>query len=101
MQDSIRYTSKIHAFKLIVINSINQVVKPLLLPDLDYVELPNRIRLTNNMGEELDDYIMAVREGEAILNTMFNETNPKLISLDVEILIKVLKQVELYKQTEY
>ena len=79
-----------------IVRSINTEIKPLLLPDLDYVELPHRIRLTDSFGEELDDYIIAVREDEAIVNTMFNDSIPKLVSLKVETLIEILRQVERY-----
>lgn len=82
--------------KASIVRSINAVVNPLLLPELDYVELPHRIRLTDSLGEELDDYIIAVREDEAIINTMFNDSTPKLISLKVETLIEILRQVERY-----
>jgi len=83
-----------------IIRAINKEVSPLIIPDLDYVELPQRIRLTNNMGEDLDDYIIAVRENEAILNTMFDDSITNLLKFDVEILIKILKQVEKYKTDE-
>ena len=49
------------------------------------------------MGDELDDYIMAVRKDEAVLNTMFDESTPKLINFDVHILIQILKELEKYK----
>lgn len=80
-----------------IIRAINKEVAPLIIPDLDYVELPQRIRLTNNMGENLDDYIIAVRKNEAILNTMFDDSITNLLKFEVEILIKILKQVEKYK----
>lgn len=99
--NSKRFENIIKETKESIVRIINKEIEPLLLPDLDYVELPQRIRLTNNMGEDLDDYIIAVRKDEAILNTMFDESTPSLIRFDAEILIKVLQQVEKYKRDEY
>ena len=99
--DSERFENIIKDTKESIVRAINKKIEPLLLPELDYVELPQRIRLTNNMGEELDDYIMAVRTDQAILNTMFDDSTPDLMRFDVEILINILKQVEKYKQDEY
>jgi len=99
--NSQRFENIIKETKESIVRVINKEIEPLLLPDLDYVELPQRIRLTNNMGEDLDDYIIAVRKDEAILNTMFDDSTPQLTRFDVEILIKVLQQVEKYKRDEY
>lgn len=84
-----------------IVRAINKEIEPLLLPELDYVELPHRIRITSSLGEELDDYIIAVREDEAIVNTMFNDSIPKLVTLKVEILIEILRQVERYRTENY
>lgn len=99
--NSQRFENIIKETKESIVRVINKEIEPLLLPDLDYVELPQRIRLTNNMGEDLDDYIIAVRKDEAILNTMFDDSTPPLTRFDVEILIKILQQVEKYKRDEY
>ena len=97
LKKSEKFENVIKDLKASIIRNINQEIESLILPNLDYVELPQRIRLTNNMGDELDDYIMAVRKDEAVLNTMFDESTPKLINFDVHILIQILKELEKYK----
>jgi hypothetical protein len=101
ISNSKRFENIIQETKESIVRIINTEIDPLLLPELDYVELPERIRITSNMGEELDDYIIAVRKDQAILNTMFDESTPPLTRFDVEVLIKILKQIEKYKKDEY
>lgn len=101
ISNSQRFENIIQDTKKSIVRVINREIEPLLLPDLNYVELPKRIRITNNMGEELDDYIIAVRKDQAIMNTMFDDSTPALTKFDVEVLIKILKQVEKYKKDEY
>ena len=62
--NSQRFENIIKETKESIVRVINKEIEPLLLPDLNYVELPQKIRLTNNMGEDLDDYIIAVRKDE-------------------------------------
>lgn len=99
--DSERFENIIKETKESIVRTINKKTEPLLLPELDYVELPQRIRLTNNMGEELDDYIIAVRTDQAVLNTMFDDSTPALMRFGVETLIDILKQIEKYKRDDY
>lgn len=90
------YQNEIVQLKESIVKDLNQYIKNLEIEGLEYVELPKRIRITNQMGVELDDYIIAIRKDEAIINTLFADSTPKLVTLDTEILIKILQQMEEY-----
>ena len=73
------YQSKIVQLKESIVKDLNQYIKNLEMEGLEYVELPVRIRITNQMGEDLDDYIVAIRKDEAIINTLWKSIQIKKI----------------------
>lgn len=96
------YQKTILEVKLQIVVEINQIIDDLIIPGvIDYVELPNRICIISSLGEDMDDCIFGVRKNQAIINSMFNETTPFLITLPVEMLIDILGQVKKYKTENY
>lgn len=94
------YQKQIHELKQKLISDINQITAKLIVPEeIDYVELPRRIKINSPLGEELSDTIIGVRNDQAIVNTMFDNSLPDLISLPVEVLYEILIQINKY-QTE-
>lgn len=100
--NSKNYQTTVDETKNKIIEEINKIVEELSIPgEIDYVELPIRIRIETSLGEELDDSIFGVRKNEAIINSMFNPTTPNLNSFSVELLIKILNEVKKYKDENY
>lgn len=96
------YQNTILDVKSSIVRNINNLTEELIIPgEMDYVELPERIRMSNAMGEHLDDYIFAVRKGQAIINSMFDDSTPELVSLPVETLIDILKQIQEFRNEKY
>ncbi len=94
------YQKQIHELKQKLVSDINQIITKIIVPgELDYVELPRRIKINSPLGEELSDTIIGVRNDQAIVNTMFDNSLPELIALPVEVLYEILIQINKY-QTE-
>lgn len=79
-----------------ITEELNRLIDKLVLPNMDYVELPKRIRIISSLGEELDDCIIAIKKDQAIMTTLFNDTTPDLVSLNIETLVEILNQMENY-----
>lgn len=96
--NSKNYQTTVDETKSKIVEEINKIVEELSIPgEIDYVELPVRIRIESSLGEELDDSIFGVRKNEAIINSMFNKSTPNLNSFSVELLIKILNEVKKYQ----
>lgn len=98
MNQKENYQTVVDEAKLRIVEEINKIVEELSIPgEIEYVELPNRIRIESTLGEELDDSIFGVRKNEAIINSMFNKSTPALTSFTIELLIKIHNEVKKYK----
>jgi len=92
------YNNAVFKLKNDIVDEINKITKELEIPgELEYVELPIRIPLLDHFGNESEEYILAIQKNEAIINSMFNDSKPKLLSLSIETLINILEQVQKYK----
>ncbi len=98
MNQKNNYQKKIEEVKLQIVNDINKIVNDVIKDgEVNYLELPVRINIVSSLGEELGDTIFGVRTDEAIINSMFNDSTPKLITLPIETLNNILEQIRLYE----
>ncbi len=98
MNQKINYQKEIEKVKLQIVNDINKIVDEVIKEgETNYLELPVRINIVSSLGEDLGDTIFGVRKNEAIINSMFNDSTPKLITLPIETLNNILEQIRLYE----
>jgi tetrahydromethanopterin S-methyltransferase subunit A len=98
MNQKNNYQKQIEEVKLQIINDINKIIDEVIQEgDANYLELPVRIHILSSIGEELGDVIFGVRTDEAIINSMFSDSTPKLITLPIETLNNILEQIRLYE----
>ncbi len=101
LEKSELYNNVVKDTKQRVVEEINKLIDKILKDDpketnVGIVELPSRIHVVNDLGDDLNDTILAVKKDEIVVNSMFATDNPKMENLPIELLIRIMKELELY-----